>query len=147
MEIYKATLHELDDVADLFDQYRQFYQQEPDYAGCRAYIQQRMENDESVIFVAKNEQGELVGFTQLYHTFCSVARAPILTLYDLYIAPSARRLGIGRALMNQAKVYAQASGASRLQLETAVDNSEAQALYESLGYERDQNFYTYQLAL
>lgn len=147
MTIYKASLNDLDGVAVLFDKYRQFYEQAPDLAGCRSYIEQRMTNNESVIFVAKNEAGELVGFTQLYHTFCSVARAPILQLYDLFVDPTARRKGIGRNLMNHATEYAKAYGASRLQLETGIENTQAQALYEQLGYERDTLFYSYSLTL
>jgi len=131
MKIYRATLDELDSTALLFDKYRQFYEQAPDYDGCRDYLQARLENDESVIFVAQDGSGKLVGFTQLYHTFCSVACAPIIQLYDLFVDPLARRQGIGRALMNQATAYAK--------------NRQAQALYESLGYERDVRFYTYHL--
>ena len=145
MKIYRATLDELDSTALLFDKYRQFYEQAPDYDGCRDYLQARLENDESVIFVAQDGSGKLVGFTQLYHTFCSVARAPIIQLYDLFVDSPARRQGIGRSLMNQATAYAKASGASRLQLETGIENRQAQALYESLGYERDVRFYTYHL--
>jgi len=142
MKIYRATLNELDDTAILFDKYRQFYEQAPDYDGCRAYLQARLENDESVIFVAQDDvvqedKCKLVGFTQLYHTFCSVARTPIIQLYDLFVDPEARRQGVGRALMNQATAYAKESGASRLQLETGIENTQAQALYEALGYERE----------
>ena len=147
MKIYQATLNELDSVAVLFDNYRQFYEQAPDYDGCRDYLEARIKNDESVIFVAADEAGELMGFTQLYHTFCSVARSPIIQLYDLFVDPSARRRGIGRKLMHHATDYAKASGASRLQLETGIENSQAQALYEQLGWVRETRFYAYALEL
>ncbi len=147
MKIYRATLDQLDDIAILFDKYRQFYSQEPDLSGCHDYIQQRMANGESVIFAAENHQGQIVGFTQLYHTFCSVARAPIIQLYDLFVDPPARRTGVGRALMNRATEYAKESGAVRLQLETGIENTQAQALYESLGYVRDVHFHAYQLRI
>ena len=42
---------------------------------------------------------------------------------------------------------AKKSGASRIDLETAIDNTSAQALYESLGYQRDTEFYKYSLEL
>lgn len=145
MKILRANLNHLDVVANLFDQYRQFYEQEADFTGCRTYINQRMTNDESVIFIAQTDEGETIGFTQLYPSFCSVAMKKIIYLYDLFVVPSARRTGVGATLILVAKEYAQTYGADRLTLETGVDNSAAQALYESLGYERDSDFYTYHL--
>ena len=147
MKIIRANLNHLDVVANLFDQYRQFYEQEADFTGCRTYIRQRMSNDESVIFIAQTDSGTTIGFTQLYPSFCSVAMKKILYLYDLYVVPSARRTGVGSALMMVAKEYAQTYGADRLTLETATDNATAQALYESLDYEKDTEFFTYHLSL
>jgi ribosomal protein S18 acetylase RimI-like enzyme len=49
--------------------------------------------------------------------------------------------------MEAARKYAVHCGAGRLQLETAISNRPGQALYESLGWERDEEFYTYHLAL
>ena len=42
---------------------------------------------------------------------------------------------------------ARKSRACRLDLETAVDNYQAQALYEKRGWERDVAFYKYSLEL
>jgi len=50
-------------------------------------------------------------------------------------------------LMNQALQLAKETGASRIDLETAIDNTSAQLLYESLGYERDIEFHKYSLEL
>ena len=72
---------------------------------------------------------------------------PIVYLYDLFVAPSARRQGIGRALMTHAAAYSAESGAVRMQLDTAHDNVPGQALYESLGWVRDTHFYAYALSL
>jgi len=49
--------------------------------------------------------------------------------------------------MAQAEKMARKTKASRIDLETAVDNYSAQALYEELGYERDTHFYKYSLTL
>ncbi|MGB1253090.1 MAG: GNAT family N-acetyltransferase [Candidatus Promineifilaceae bacterium] len=147
MKISRAALTHLDGVATLFNNYRIFYEQDSNLDGCRDYIQQRLSKNESVIFIAENEAGELVGFTQLYHSFCSVAMQPIVYLYDLFVDPSARRTGVGRALMNHATAYSRESGASRMQLDTAHDNMPGQSLYESLGWVRDTHFYAYQLGL
>ena len=49
--------------------------------------------------------------------------------------------------MNAARAHAEATGACGLQLETARDNLAGQALYERLGYVRDEVYYTYWLGL
>lgn len=138
-----AGLEQLDEVARLFDLYRQFYEQPANLDRARDYVGARMQNAESTIFLAQDDSGIGLGFTQLYPTFCSVAAAPIFVLYDLYVDAPGRRQGTGRALMLHAQQFAKAQGAARLQLETAIDNLPGQALYESLGWERDTHFHNY----
>ncbi|MDT8320266.1 MAG: GNAT family N-acetyltransferase [Xanthomonadales bacterium] len=147
MEVIRANLDHLEPLSDLYDQYRQFYAKAPDREACRRFIGQRLKNGESVVFTARNNDGELLGFTQLYLSFCSVEMAELVYLYDLYVAPSARRQGVARALMEAARQFAEDRGAGALKLETAIDNRPAQALYEDLGWQRDEEFYTYHLGL
>lgn len=139
----RAVIGDLDAIAPLFDAYRQFYKQPPDLALARSYLQERMQRGESVIFVAEDDAGRMVGFTQLYPTFCSVRAAPTFVLYDLFVAPEARGSGAGRALMQAAEAYAAGTGAARLELSTAKTNTVAQSLYESQGWARDEAFYVY----
>ena len=148
--ITQANLDDLEQVAVLFDLYRQFYEEEADLNLARQYIEQRMQTQSSVIFIAWDKAGadkKAIGFTQLYATYCSVEASTIWVLYDLFVDSSQRNQGVGRALMNRAKAMALESGASRIDLETAVDNISAQGLYETLGYKRDSDFYKYSLAL
>lgn len=141
--IQLATINDLQAVAELFDQYRQFYQQAPDVALATAFITARLNNQDSVIFVAENSDKKIIGFCQIYPSFCSVIAAKIGVLYDLYVSESARKTGAGRALMLAAHKYAAKNDMARLDLTTAKDNHAAQALYESLGWVRDEVFYTY----
>ncbi|WP_411883988.1 N-acetyltransferase family protein [Polaromonas sp. YR568] len=149
VSIRLATLPDLPAVAALFDAYRQFYEQPADAALALRFIGDRMRNAESVILVAQtaNTTGSLVGFCQLYPGFCSVIAQLIYTLYDLYVAPEARKAGAGRALMQAAHEHAQANGFARLDLSTARTNHAAQALYESLGWVRDDVFLAYNKAV
>ena len=138
----------IDLIAPLFDAYRVFYDQPTDIEGARRYLLKRMGNLESVIFLAlRNDLQQPLGFTQLYPSFTSVRLGRIWILYDLYVTPAVRRQGIGRRLMVRAHQFARASGALGLELSTARDNKSAQALYESLGYVRDKEFYYYELVL
>lgn len=146
--IRRATTHDLEALAVLFDAYRRFYQQPADLAKARAFLGARLGHGDSVIFVAEGATpGELVGFTQLYPTWCSVAAGPIFVLYDLFTDVAARRTGTGRALLRAAEAHARAAGAVRMDLQTAHTNLGAQALYESLGWKLDTEFRVYSLAL
>ena len=145
--IARVTAADLPDVAPLFDAYRQFYDCAPDAERARDFLAARLKNDEAVIFLARDGDGTPLGFTQLYPSFCSVDVARIWILYDLFVAPAARQRGVGRALMNRARQLAEETGAAWIGLNTAIDNVTAQALYEDLGYRRDDGFYTYVLRL
>ena len=145
MEIVQANPGHLDEVARLFDLYRQFYECEPDLTLARSFIGARMENNESTIFVAlEGDRG--VGFVQLYDSFCSVEAIRICILYDLFVDQGARKGGVGEALMERAKQYALDIGAGRIDLLTAHTNLAGQRLYEKLGYRlTNEDFHAYSL--
>jgi len=146
--VRRAALRDAERVAPLFDAYRQFYAQPSDPALARAFIAERLARDESVIFLAERE-GRAVGFVQLYPVFTSTASRPrrLWLLNDLFVAPEAREGGIGRALLAQARRLAEETDAAGLELVTAVTNTSAQRLYESVGYRRDEAFLRYELGL
>jgi ribosomal protein S18 acetylase RimI-like enzyme len=146
LAIRPATPDDLDALAPLFDAYRRFYEQPGDIALASAFLHARMERGESTILVAEAD-GQLLGFCQLYPSWCSVAAARIFVLYDLFVDDGVRRAGVGRALMQAAQDFGRAAGAVRLDLSTARGNARAQALYESLGWRRDDVYLVYNLSL
>ena len=147
ISVRPAQAADLAGVAHLFDLYRQFYRQASDLSLARAFTSERLAKLDSVILVACADDGTLLGFTQLYPTLCSVSAAPIWVLYDLFVAPEARRRSVGRTLMEAARAHAARTDAVRMELATAYTNVQAQALYESLGWVRDREFYRYSLEL
>ncbi|MEX6502886.1 GNAT family N-acetyltransferase [Pseudomonas zhanjiangensis] len=147
MAIEAATEADLEDLAPLFAAYLAFYRVAKPLAEVRTFLATRLRRGDSTIIIARDEQGLAQGFVQLYPQFASLALRPAWLLSDLYVDAAARRQGIGEALMNAARAHAEASGACGLQLETARTNLAGQALYERLGYVRDQVFYTYWLEL
>ncbi len=146
-DITLANETHLDELARLFNLYRIFYEQEDDYEAAYAFIKKRIMNQESIIFLSCKGSNKYNGFVQLYPSFCSVSTIPMLILYDLFVDPDTRTKGIGRALMNKARQYAQENGFKRLELSTAKDNFIGQSLYESLGYEVDDEFLHYSLEI
>jgi ribosomal protein S18 acetylase RimI-like enzyme len=139
----EASQSDLPEIATLFDLYRQFYEQAPNLSLAFDFITDRLTRQESVILVAQSDALGLVGFCQLYPTFCSVEAQPIYTLYDLFVLPAARKAGAGRLLLLAAEAQAAKVGKARMDLTTARTNSAAQSLYESLGWVRDDVFLAY----
>ncbi len=145
MEIIKASREHIEEVSRLFDLYRQFYECTADLELATRFISDRIEREESDIFIAF-DGGKASGFVQLYPSFCSVDAVKIYILYDLYVDADKRKSGTGEQLMNAATAWAKSNGAARLDLLTAHDNLIGQHLYEKLGYKRDlENFYAYTL--
>ena len=147
LQIRAASVDDVDTLAPLFDAYRQFYEQAPDLDRAASFLRDRLGRGESVVLIAIDPALGAVGFCQMYPSFCSVEAAPIVTLYDLYVRPDARRTGAGRALMQAAEAHCRASGVARMDLSTARDNARAQALYESLGWVRDTVYFVYNRSL
>ncbi len=146
-QVRQATVLDLDTLAPLFDGYRQFYGQPADLARAHDFLAERLRQHESLILLARDDHGEGLGFTQLYPLFSSVRTVRTWLLNDLFVAPSARRQGVAAALLGAAAEHARALGAAGLSLSTARDNAPAQALYESLGWQRDRQFCEYSLGL
>ncbi|HEY5565090.1 MAG TPA: GNAT family N-acetyltransferase [Rhodothermia bacterium] len=146
LEITTSTSDDLDGLTPLFDGYRVFYGQQSDPGRARAFLLDRLERRESVIFVAR-VAGEPAGFVQMYPSFSSVSTGRIWILNDLYVVADKRRLGVARDLIQHAVDWARSQRAVRLVLETARGNGPAKTLYESLGWSRDTEFDRYSIEL
>ena len=145
IDIERAELGRIAEIAPLFDAYRRFYGQVDD-PRARSFLEERLARRESVVFVARL-RGAAIGFTQLYPCFASVSLTRMFVLYDLFVAPQARRCGAAAALLRAAVDYAAGEGAGQLMLQTGVTNLPAQRLYEREGWVRDNDFYVYEYQL
>jgi len=147
--ILPADSSHLEILLPLFAGYRCFYEQAPDLKADKQFLTERLRLKDSVIFLAISDHDaqQASGFVQLYPSFDSVEAGPIWILHDLFVAEDFRRSGTGRLLMNAARDYCRTTKAVRVDLSTAVTNKKAKTLYESLGYERDDQFDHYSLSL
>lgn len=149
--IKQIDLTETNLVVGLFNQYRIFYNQFSDIGMAKAFLDERLQHNESIIFVATDSNTqEAIGFTQLYPKYSSVRLTKNWILNDLYVDENYRKQGIGEKLIKAAMGFAKTQGATFVQLETAVDNYTAQHLYESIGFvkqENDSEFFLYKIAL
>ena len=144
--VRQATVDDLDNLAILFDAYRQFYGQPMDLPRAHAFLAERFARNESVVLIAIDGP-RCVGFTQLYPLFSSVRTVRTYLLNDLFVVAEARRHGVAAALLDAAAEHGRAMGIASLSLSTAHDNVPAQRLYESLGWRRDEHFREYSLSL
>ena len=143
--IKEATVEDSEKIGEVFDLYRQFYKKNPDKIISIEYIKQRLTNKESTIFFVE-EDNVCIGIVQLYVTFDSLELSKKIILYDLFVRSEHRKKGIGAMLMNTSKDFAENNNITGIELSTAISNGTAQRLYESLGYERDNEFYNYYLS-
>lgn len=141
IKIIRAEKSHLSELIPLFEGYRVFYKQVSNPDGAKQFLTERMDNRESIIFIAY-EDNIATGFTQLYPCFSSVSMQRLFILNDLYVEKSSRAKGIGEALLNRAKEYAIAKGAKGLALETGKDNP-AQKLYERLDWKLETKYLNY----
>ena len=147
-KIKQATIENLDEIVQLFNEYRIFYKQDSDINGVKKFIFERFEHMESIIFIAiETESNNIIGFTQVYPSFSSVSMKRSLILNDLYVSENYRKNGVGKLLLNAVKSYAIKINAKGIGLSTAIDNNTAQKLYENNGYKKNQDFYQYYLNL
>jgi len=139
MEIAKASLADLDGLVNLFDQYRVWYRKTSDLEKATDFLKSRLANGDSEIFIAKNDAGELVGFTQCYPLFSSTRMQRMWLLNDLFVEPSCRGQGTSKALINAAKDLARSTEAAGILLETEKSNEIGNQLYPRTGFHLEEN--------
>jgi GNAT superfamily N-acetyltransferase len=82
-----------------------------------------------VVLITVLEDG-LVGLCTAYDELESVRFGRRVWVEDLAVHPNHRSCGIGKQLLDEAKRWAQAPGASRLQLDSAEARTDAHRFYE-----------------
>lgn len=144
--IRKATQEDLVQLSQLFDEYRMFYHKTSDLAGAQQFLSDRLEKNDSEIFVAE-ESEKLVGFVQLYPLFSSTRMKRYWLLNDLYVNLDSRGRGFSRALIEQAKELCRTSNSCGMYLETGKENIIGNQLYPSAGFKKydEVNFYEWEV--
>lgn len=141
INIRQAELKDLAAVAAIFEQYRDFYQCNKKSELATDFIKDRMEQEESVIFIAESDDKTVTGFVQLYPLFSSTGLKKLWLLNDLFVDANYRKQGIAERLIENAKNLARNTSARGLMLETSASNHLAQALYEKVGFIKSKSFY------
>jgi aminoglycoside 6'-N-acetyltransferase I len=89
------------------------------------------------VMLAFDNDGLAIGFAEISKRNDYVngtAGSPVGFLEGLYVAPSHRRQGVGRALVFAASSWATAKGCSELASDSLVENVDAHAVHRALGF-------------
>jgi GNAT superfamily N-acetyltransferase len=143
IRVEQATINHLESLAILFDQYRVFYEKQSDVTAAKEFLRQRIEANESVIFVSFDEANVMTGFTQLYPLFSSTRMKRLWLLNDLFVDVTFRGKGFSMALIERAKEHCRQTGGCGLILETAKSNTIGNRLYPKVGFQLDQDHHFY----
>jgi len=95
--------------------------------------------------VALDEHGEVAGFALWYVTFSTWTGRPGLWLEDLFVRPAARRLGLGRQLLQALAAVCVERGYPRFEWWVLDWNEPAHAFYRSLGARAEDEWTTWRL--
>lgn len=101
----------------------------------RRYLKAVRRYAHAAVFVAERSDGAIIGRLSLARD-THPASAHVADL-GLMVAKSARRQGVGKALLEAAVEWARASGVRKLELHVFPWNEPAILLYEQFGFERE----------
>ena len=134
--VWLAKPAEAQVVAALLTEFRDHQgRSSPSDASFLASVTQLIERADTEFWLGgRDDAAPAAGVCQLRFRHSVWTSAEDCWLEDLYVAPSARRHGVGRALVQRALVRAGERGCLRVELDTNEDNDEAIGLYRSLGF-------------
>lgn len=127
------TPGEIAALGEIFDQYRVHYGEGSDVARSAQWLEQNLSTGRLRAFVAE-DRARCVGFALTTEIPASLRLAHFWQIRDLFVLPTHRRVGAGRALLASVRAAAMASGALRVVLQTEEDNDAALRLYTDSGY-------------
>jgi ribosomal protein S18 acetylase RimI-like enzyme len=105
--------------------------------GYAWWFRKELARDEVVLLAAELE-GRVVGYVyaRLEERDWNMLLDAAGAIHDIWVEPEARGHGVARALLEAAVGALRAKGAPRVVLHAAAKNTEAQALFEGLGFRR-----------
>ncbi len=127
------TRTEIEALAEIFDRYRAHYGEAADAVRAASWLDENLGTGRLRAFVAE-DRARFVGFAITMDVPASLRLAHFWQIRDLFVLPTHRRLGVGRALLASVRAAAAAAGALRLVLQTEDDNDPALRLYADSGY-------------
>jgi GNAT superfamily N-acetyltransferase len=140
-EVEQVRADTVGELLPLVRAYCDFYDSHPTDAALLAISEELLEEPEreGIQFLARPAaSGEAIGFATLYWSWETNHGGRIGVMNDLFVVSEHRGGGVGRALIDACAKACRERGVRRLIWQTALDNTRAQALYDSVGAQRSQ---------
>jgi len=132
ISIRPVSLEDRADWERLWTGYLEFYKTSVPRATYDMTWARLNDPNEPVHIIGAYVDGKLTGIVHyLFHRSCWTP-GDYCYLQDLFVAEEARKLGLGRALIEAVEQKARAAGASRVYWLTHESNTTARALYDKL---------------
>ena len=130
-----ANLSDLDDLLKLTAGFRQVLgREQPDDESLIDGLKKLMTSGEAEFFITTGDKAGAVGYAQQRYHYSLWLNGLEATLEDLYVAPSSRRQGIGKGLVQFAIDRATEKACRAVKLGTNERNEYAIELYRKLGF-------------
>ena len=135
--VWRAESHDAEAVARLLVGFRDHMGRDwPSENAFLANVERLMERGESEFLLgAPHGDAPPAAVVQLRFRFGIWFAALDCTLEDLFVDPSARGAGLGRAMVDAAIARAEERGCRRIELDTDEDNAAALSVYGAAGFE------------
>ena len=130
---------------DLWDQYLVFYEHVLTDQQTQLTFERLLDSDVSVHGFVLEVDNQILGIAHCSFRYSTWAENQELYLEDLFVDPSVRGQGFGRALIDATADFGKQHGAQKLYWQTHRDNATAQRLYETLANKSE--FVTYEKSL
>jgi GNAT superfamily N-acetyltransferase len=139
-QITRVGPADLDELLPLVREYCDFYKAWPSDEALRALSSALIEDPdrEGLQLIARNAEGEGVGFATIYWSWSTTDAARIGVMNDLFVSKQARGRRLAERLIEACRSECTRRGARRLAWQTAPDNLRAQSVYDRVGGNREQ---------
>ncbi|MBU1557601.1 GNAT family N-acetyltransferase [Patescibacteria group bacterium] len=142
MKIKKATVKDLDDILELaslmldfhykFDDYYKIYEKYEDH---RKFYGDQLKKKNVQFLIAKNDDGDAVGFGQSSIVSIPKTRAPkIGKLISIFVKPEHRGKGAGRGLFEKQMSWLKKNKVKYIEMHVDARNKKALALWKKQGF-------------
>ena len=101
-------------------------------------------------FVAIDGDGDALGFVEVSvrsDYVVGTSTSPVAFLETIFVVPEARRQGIARALVAQARAWGRARGCTEFASDALLDNVASHAMHRALGFEETERIVCFRQSL
>ncbi|HEX4033932.1 MAG TPA: GNAT family N-acetyltransferase [Solirubrobacteraceae bacterium] len=139
---------DLDDLLPLMRGYCDFYEVAPSDDELRSLCQALIADPDSagLQLIARDDAYRTpLGFATIFWSYSTLSATRIAIMNDLYVAPGARRGGVGAALIRACEAECASRDVAILEWQTAHSNTRAQSVYDTFAAAQRSEWLTYTL--